>query len=260
MANKAFLVGINSYPTAPLSGCVNDVSMIAEMLVSKFGFQEGEVRLLVDSRATLDGILERLKWLVSDARPGDRVYFHYSGHGAQVATRDFQHEVDGLDEIICPVDFDWTSKFIRDKDFVSIFSKLPDGVKFNWTSDSCHSGDLTRDIQPTAIPRRIDPPVDLAWRARVASKMKMKPRSVSGGVMEVGFISGCQSNQTSSDTSLGGRSCGAFSHFLVQNLKKLPKTTPLAQLAAAISKDLAAAGYSQRPQVEGSRASKPFLG
>ena len=46
--NKALLVGINNYPTAPLRGCINDVTDMASFLVDKCGFQKGEIRLLVD--------------------------------------------------------------------------------------------------------------------------------------------------------------------------------------------------------------------
>ena len=264
MSNKALLVGINRYPTAPLMGCVNDVSMQADLLVTKYRFAESSTRLLIDERATRDAILERLQWLVSDLRAGDRCLFHYSGHGTQVATRDFQGEVDGLDEAICPVDFSWTNQVvITDKDFVSIFSKIPDGVRFNWTSDSCHSGDLTRDISSAKIkvPRRIPAPLDVAWRIRTAKKMKLqKPRAFVQDELDVGFVSGCKSTQTSSDTMVGTTNCGAFTYFFCQAMKKSNKKTPLVDVVAKVSKELKSNGYSQEPQVEGARAKKPFLG
>ena len=264
MSDKALLVGINRYTQAPLMGCVNDVSMQAELLVSKFGFDESSIRLLIDERATKDSILERLQWLVSDIRPGDRCFFHYSGHGTQMATRDFQGEVDGLDEAICPVDFTWSNQnVIRDKDFVSIFGKIPEGVKFNWTSDSCHSGDLTRDISDMKprIPRRIPAPLDIEWRIRTAKKMKLqKPRAFVADSLDVGFVSGCKSNQTSSDTMVGTTNCGAFTYFFCKVMKKSNKKTPLAEVVAEISKELKSNGYTQEPQVEGSRSKAPFLG
>ena len=143
--NRALLVGINAYPGNELNGCVNDVKDMADFLVKYCNFQYGDIRLLVDERATTDGIKVRLGWLLNGLRPGDRVLFHYSGHGAQVPTRNPQGEVDGLDEVICPVDFDWTDDhMIRDKDFHSMFSTIPEGVEFVWVSDSCHSQDLSR--------------------------------------------------------------------------------------------------------------------
>jgi hypothetical protein len=97
------------------------------------------IRLLTDVRATKTAIVERLNLLVSGARPRDRLVFHYSGHGAQMPTRNPAAEVDKLDEVICPVDFDWSDEHaIRDKDFYKIFAAVPDGVEFIWISDSCH--------------------------------------------------------------------------------------------------------------------------
>jgi hypothetical protein len=81
------------------------------------------------------------------AQPGDQLLFHYSGHGAQVPTLNKQLEQDGLDEIICPYDFDGSSATtFRDKEFAQLFAGIPKGVHFIWISDSCHAEDLSRDI------------------------------------------------------------------------------------------------------------------
>src|SRR5215813_3086299 len=128
--NRALLVGINEYQGSPLAGCVNDVTSMAAVLSGRCGFAKDDIRLLVDSRATTEGIRERLQWLVKGVVPGDRILFHFSGHGIQTASRDrVSAEVDGLDEAICPVDFDWTDKhMIRDKEFAQIFAAVPPGV------------------------------------------------------------------------------------------------------------------------------------
>jgi hypothetical protein len=153
--DKALLVGINRYPAAPLRGCVNDVTDLAQFLVDSCGFAMGDVRLIADERATKTEITDRLNWLVDGAKPGDRLFFHFSGHGTQMATRDHQGEIDGLDEVICPVDFDWTDDHvIRDKDFRRVFGSIPEGCQFVWVSDSCHSGDLER-VEGAHAPDRI---------------------------------------------------------------------------------------------------------
>lgn len=38
----------------------------------------------VDKQPTRANILKAMKWLVQDAKPGDRFFFHYSGHGSQL--------------------------------------------------------------------------------------------------------------------------------------------------------------------------------
>lgn len=271
--DKALLIGINAYRSAPLAGCVNDVSIMAELLVSRFRFDEGSIRMLADGRATTANIRSALEWLV-DVDSG-RCMFHFSGHGVQVPTRNFRQEIDGLDEVLCPVDFDWTERnLIRDKELYNVFRKIPSGVKFAWVNDSCHSGDLTRDMPKNPeIQRTILPPADIRWDIRVALKNGLNPvlmspannvlevhnRSVTNGELDVGFVSGCKSDQTSADTVINGFPCGAMTWHLAKYLKQLPEMTSLVDVVKAVCDELASKGYSQRPQAEGSRRDKPFL-
>jgi hypothetical protein len=264
MIDKALLVGINAYPGAPLQGCVNDVNNMAGLLVKKYKFPAENVRLLCDKRATTAAIRERLHWLVSDLKPGSRVLFHYSGHGAQTATRAHSGEVDGLDEVICPVDFDWSdAHMIRDKEFYEIFKAVPADVKFCWVSDSCHSGDLTKEMPgkhgSIKIAKTMPTPVDVAWKVAVA-KNKSLMGSREANALNVGFVSGCKSSQTSADTYMEGHPCGALTYYLIKALNTLPPTTPLDQIVAQVNRDLAANGYEQQPQCEGTRMHSPFLG
>jgi len=275
VTDKAVIVAINSYPGAPLSGCLNDAQDAAEELVSAFGFKSAAIRLLVEKRATAKAILERLRWLARDAKPGDRLLFWYSGHGAQVADQNGD-EVKGMDDVICPVDFNWEEpRLIRDDTFYEIFKTIPDGVHFAWVSDSCHSGTLTREFEPPAkktsakkapkpkiLGERFMPaPVDHAWSHRVARDLghKPKPIAMSAPQINVAFISGCRDNQTSADANFGGRPNGALSYFLLKNLKA-HKDAPVTALVDAVRADLKKNGYSQVPQIDGKRIGLPFLG
>ena len=86
---KALLVGVNKYMMAgaDLRGCVNDVQNMHALLVNTYKFEPDNIRVLTDLRATRQGILDRLNWLISDVKAGDELVFHYSGHGSQVAQR-----------------------------------------------------------------------------------------------------------------------------------------------------------------------------
>lgn len=247
---KALLVGINSYPDAPLQGCLNDITDLASFLVSNCGFKESDIRLLADKRATTANIKERLKWLVEGAKPGDHILFHYSGHGAQVPSRNAAGEVDKLDEVICPVDFDWSDEhLVRDKDFHTLFNSLPDGVHFVWISDSCHSGDLSRELRRT---RSIPMPEDIAWRWRTANVAQMKSKAVQSDVNNVVLIPGCKPNQTSADANFNNRPNGALTYFLIQNLKKASGLKlPISKLVDRVRADLRKNGYTQAPVAEG---------
>lgn len=254
--NRALLVGINKYPSAPLRGCVNDITDVAELLVKKCGFAEEEIDLLTDERATTQTIIKRLGWLLTGLRSGDRVLFYYSGHGVQLATRNPQGEVDGLDEAICPVDFDWTDEHaIRDKDFNRMFASIPPSVEFVWVSDSCHSGDLSREILPAgAIIKTIIPPADIAWRIAVAKSKSIKALGLEKAAQDINLalISGCRPEQTSADAVFNSRPNGALSYFLLKELTKdqgLEK--PLTQIIENVKASIKQASYKQDPQLEG---------
>src|SRR5215475_2005020 len=266
--NRALLVGINAYPGNELHGCVNDVTDMADFLVSHCGFAEQDIRLLTDERATTQAILERLDWLKDGAKAGDRLVFHYSGHGAQFPLRDPKSgNVTEVDECICPVDFDWTPEHaIRDKQFNQIFSSVPKNVDFTWVSDSCFSGDLARDFLPPG--RRIKSlpmPADIAWRLRTAETQRTARTSSFEHVI-TGFnavlVSGCSQKETSADADIDGRANGALTYYFLQTLSA-PNglTQTLEQAIARTRAALHRNNYLQHPQLEGSRdlMGLPFL-
>ena len=66
-ATHGLVVGINDYPEASqrLEGCVNDVFTMSAVLQER-GFEPEAIRTCLDGRATADGILSRLRWLLDD--------------------------------------------------------------------------------------------------------------------------------------------------------------------------------------------------
>jgi hypothetical protein len=162
---KALLIGINEYPdpAAKLEGCVNDVFRMSATL-QESGFSPDDIRVVLDSRATADGILDRMHWLLDDTRDADERFLFYSGHGAQMPALNPRGEADRLDECLCPVDFDWTSqRTITDKRFRELYTQLPYGARFVAMFDCCHSGGMTRDGK--GRPRGLTPPDDIRHRS-----------------------------------------------------------------------------------------------
>jgi uncharacterized caspase-like protein len=258
VTDRALLVGINAYP-APneLRGCINDIEDMAAFIVDAYGFHKPGIRLLKDAHATTHGIRTALAHLVHEAKPGDRLLFHYSGHGAQMPSHNEHQEVDGLDEVICPVDFDWSDEHaLRDKDFHSIFASVPKGVEFVWVSDSCHSGDLFRDLRPPNAPYRkprfIAPPQAIANEIAVAraNGIKRAPLLAPTAAPNVALIAGCKSTQTSADADFGQRANGAATYFLLQQLKRKP-TARLSTIIPKVVAALEADQFEQEPQLEG---------
>ena len=133
---RALLIGINQYPGQPLNGCVNDITDMADFLVSAQGFVTGDIRLLSDDRATADAIRDRIKWLVAGAAANDTLLLHYSGHGTLFPVRDAQGNVTAVHGAICPVDFDWTEPHaIFDSELRDLVDLAPETIEFIFVSD-----------------------------------------------------------------------------------------------------------------------------
>lgn len=171
---RALLVGINHYPNSEqnLEGCVNDVFLMSAVL-QESGFAAEDIRIVLNDRATHQGVCERLEWLLGDAKEGDIRFFYYSGHGAQLPTYGIGDRIDRLDETLVLHDFDWTrERAFTDDDFYGLYSQLPYNLQFITVFDCCHSGGMTRG--PVSKVRGIDPPDDIRHRMlRWDSKREM---------------------------------------------------------------------------------------
>jgi hypothetical protein len=260
MANKALLVGINKYklPGADLQGCVNDVSNIRDILLKFFGFNVKEIRVLVDSRATKKGILDRLAWLVKGARSGDRLLFHFSGHGSQIRDRDGDELKDNLDEILCPHDMDWDGTYIVDDELKALFSGLPKGVNLEVLLDCCHSGTGTREAAGMASlrpeqaikPRFLAPPIDILCRQMDEDDLPVTRVLRAANPTNHVLFSGCRDNQTSADAYIKGTYNGAFTYYFCRHLRNAGGKPSRSDLLKRLRASLKYEGYDQVPQLE----------
>lgn len=163
-AQKALLVGINNYPEEAnrLEGCINDVFTMSSVL-QECGVPPEAIRTCLDDRATANGILDRMKWLLDDPKPGDELIFYYSGHGARVPQYGDDFEPDHHVEVLVPWDFDWTpEKAISDDQIYGLYSQLPYDCRLIMIFDCCHSGGIHRD--GGLRPRGLTPPDDIRHR------------------------------------------------------------------------------------------------
>jgi len=106
MLRKALVVGINSYPSAPLQGCINDATAFATIIESNGdGAPNFSVRLLTDVATKSE-----LKRAITELFDGDSdtTLLYFSGHGyiddvgGYIVTPDFQPHDFGvsMDEIL----------------------------------------------------------------------------------------------------------------------------------------------------------------
>lgn len=278
MNNKALLVGINKYPNPNnnLRGCINDIIDMENFIASKNKvYQKENIKTLTDSRATKKNILAGLDWLLLGANAGDQILFHYSGHGAQITSQRPSYEKDGLDEIICPFDFDGEDEAltaISDKEFATIFTKIPKGVHFVWISDSCHSEDLSRKHH---IVDSIDFSNDFSkqqlnetkfrrfnhYYQLSQSRAKTTVASLSAAPIPLqgALLSGCASHQLSADAFINKRFNGAFTHYLIKNLSLYGQDASMQEIIKYVNKDLMENDYDQNPQSEGLLATQKFF-
>ncbi|MBA3014313.1 MAG: caspase family protein [Proteobacteria bacterium] len=264
MAKKALLVGINDYKgISDLRGCINDVTNMRDILKTYLGFTNRDIRVLVDSRATKANIVSRLQTMVSTAKSGDFLVFHFSGHGSQIRDRNGDELEDQMDELICPYDMDWDGTFITDDSLNSIFSKLPKGVLLEVFLDSCHSGTGLRDInfgrpanlgpEHTTLDRFLAPPADIECRLEGEEDDLKSPRSFrSANRSTVHHIlwAGCKDNQTSADAFINNSYNGAFTYFFCKHMRASGGTLSRKELLSRVRQSLRNDGYSQIPQLE----------
>jgi hypothetical protein len=249
---KALLVGINIYKPeldTNLRGCVNDVETMRKLLVDNFGFNPENIRVLVDERATKQGILDRLKWLLNGSKEGDELVFYYSGHGSQVRDRNGDELDDQLDEILCPHDLDWDDP-LTDDILAALFKQLPEYVHLTMLCDSCHSGSISRSM--SEIYRNTSKSITAPFDIRSRSYDKILPKNKMGkknkGTQRHLLMSGCKDNQTSADAYIDGRYQGAFTWALTKTIRENPDINW--QKAHEKTVELLS-GYSQEPQLSG---------
>lgn len=275
MTKKALMVGINDYKSInELSGCINDVTNMRSILITYLGFTNKDIRVLTNSRATKANIMARLGWLTKNAKAGDYLVFHYSGHGSQIRDRDGDELSDNMDELICPYDMDWDDTFITDDDLNKTFKALPDGVLLEVFLDACHSGTGLREVglgrpaelgpMNASVPRFLPPPTDIACRHE-GEEDTLKPKrgfqSPKRSTMHHILWAGCKDNQTSADAYIGGTYNGAFTYYFCKHMRDAVGNIARQDLLTRVRNSLRHEGYDQLPQLECGatvRAAKAF--
>ncbi len=210
---KALCIGIDEYSGRNrLNGCVNDAEAWEELLADNYS-----VRKLHNQDATWNGIMSSLKELISNSSRGQVLVVTYSGHGCQVGDRKVNDEGDGLDEALCPIDFDSAADVIIDDDIGSLIGSLPDGVNLTFLLDCCHSGTMTREVRPMLRSRGqgakfkerfIELESDLADRIgknvrRRHKNKKLGERGLRDTMSEI-LVSACLPEETSKESSGAG--------------------------------------------------------
>jgi hypothetical protein len=277
MGKRAVLVGVNRYriPGADLRGCVNDVKNMQSALVRHCGFAKADIVTLVDFAATKKAIEAAIRALVRGGRRGDVLLVHFSGHGSNVPDDDGD-EADHRDEILCPTDLDWKDP-MRDDWLRRTFDGMRAGVNLTVVTDCCHSGTITRAVEPPDAPsieRYLPSPWDLVAAEsgrrlrgsvqgglRASTRSARKARDIVAADLPEVLITGCRDTQTSADAMIGGSFNGALTYNLVAAIADARGALSYRQLHRDASERIRRGGFDQVPQLEGrrDRLDQPFL-
>lgn len=194
---KALLVGCG-YPgtSAELKGCINDVKCLEYMLTTRFGFRPEQIVKLRDDvyhpdfSSTRANIFRGIQWLLTDQRPGDSLFFSFSGHGSQKRAI-YGDEDDGLDETILPTDYKYAGQITDNELNAALVRPLAPGVTMHCITDACHSGtglDLQYQTEVDAYSR-------FYWKADRPGYIY---KGTAGGT--VFQFSACKDHQVAQDT------------------------------------------------------------
>ncbi|KAG5181055.1 peptidase C14, caspase domain-containing protein [Tribonema minus] len=235
MSSRALLLCNNYVGTdAELRGCFADGERLKAALVSAGAVPEGRVRVLREaSAADAVAALEDLARRSREERLA-YVFIAYSGHGTQVRDADGD-EADGLDEAICPGDFE-TAGVVSDDLLRRVFAGFYYRTSVVFVCDACHSGSML-DLRFSYDGRRC---ADAGAASDVGRRVLM--------------ISGCRDSQTSADAFLGGtRYGGALTDCLLRSLRDVPEARgDVFRLVHETSKRLGEGGFDQVPVLSSS--------
>lgn len=180
-AGRSLNTGSRSIRFGNLGGNALNVELM-QGVAGHLGFEDHQIRVLVDQQATYHGIKRGFEWLIDGVGPGDRALFYFSGHGFQVADKDGD-EPDGKDEMLLPHDAggatrDLTENVLVDDEMAVLLDRLQtrDVLVF---LDSCHSGTAMRSFSRGGLPffegdaagvRRPDGPAGTGFLALSAAR------------------------------------------------------------------------------------------
>lgn len=267
MTLRSLHVGINVYPDtgSELAGCVNDALDWQELCEAR-GFMTDTV---LNAAATKARMVESIGTAVTSGRAGDTTVITYSGHGTWVPDLDGD-EGDGRDEALCPTDLVANGP-LTDDELYGLFTQAAAGHQVVFISDSCHSGTVSRLLQPinplgTTRHRKarfLAPsaflPVEVTERAKSVDNIT----SFSKARQTALLIAGCRDTEYSYDAWFGTRPNGAFTYQAIRALKRWGSRKPTyRQWWESIRAVLPSEDYPQNPQLYGTEEQKrrPALG
>jgi len=201
-----------------LNACEADAEDMAAIAKSS-GFS---TTTLLTKKATRAQVVKALRTAARALKAGDIFMLSYSGHGGQLPDKN-DDEPDGMDETWCLYD----GEFVDDE-LYALYGQFAQGVRILVSSDSCHSGTVTKlayyqgttgaratpaggEVRFRAMPpdvalrtyRKNQAFYDKILKAKIP-KAKIPKGSQAEPKATILLLSGCQDNQLSQDGAYNG--------------------------------------------------------
>ncbi|HEY9689825.1 MAG TPA: caspase family protein, partial [Coleofasciculaceae cyanobacterium] len=249
---RALLIGINAYEPATiarsatdvaLEGCLTDVALLQEVLVSRLGFGAADVVVLTDRAASRSNWQAALDDLLGSVRTTDAVAFHFSGYGGQLA--------DGT-SVLVPVDGqvvqdpaaivrDWSEDTLQGW-LRSLPTERAIGIVDAGSAVALPGQWLRQRSRPALTIGRLDP-AELAWQQTLQRGRSGRSASAAGL-----WLRATTPDRPAIELPQAGFVAGAFTYALVQRLwAVLPARTLWFDLAIAAATVEGQVGARQRP-------------
>ena len=230
----ALIVGINNYASQPLEGCLNDVDLQRNLLIYRFGFNPKDILVLPDKDATRQGILTAFEeHLIKQAKPGDVVVYHYSGHGSRIFDPNpivvERGQSQGLNGTFVPVDSNLPAGYpevggtVKDIMGHSLFLLMSALKTENVTVvlDSCFSGGATREARVRSREGGKNVLVssdEKTYQEQWLSRLNMSPedfvRGYRAGVAKGVVLAATAPDQVAREININGFIAGIFTYLL----------------------------------------------
>ncbi len=265
----ALLVGINNYQDSPLQGCETDVELQEQLLIHRFGFNPNDITVLTNEKATRQGILTAFEeHLIKQAKPGDVVVYHFSGHGSQVPDPD-RDSPDGMNSTFVPIDSSvstgFSNQIMGHTLFLLMYALQTENVTF--VLDSCHSGGGTRgnfrvrSLSTIASQGRSGGAQSQAvnmeqqYQQQLLSKLNLSPDKFKelrrAGIARGVTIAATKRDQLAADAPFDDFFAGAFSYFMTQYLWQQLGSQSFARVVPNVARDTTKMSFTgQEPQME----------
>jgi hypothetical protein len=268
----ALLVGINSYletsdsfgvvqginrGLSPLTGCETDVQLQRELLIHRFGFKPSDIKILLNQDATRSNILQTFEaHLIQQARPGDIVVFHFSGHGSRLFDSDAITS-DQANSAFVPARADYRNvdqsvDDIMGKTLFLLMSALKT-ENVTVVLDCCYSGGGTRGSERVRAdasnalyqPSANEIAYQKNWMRKLGiSSQQLRDRRKAGTAKGI-VLAAATANQIAKENDIADVSSGLFTYCLTQYLWET--TSSLTDAEAMITRSLLESTGFQEP-------------